>query len=91
MYKLLISEVAKRDLEKFTPDERLFIAKKLKYLAENFDRLRYTKKVEKLSGSKEFYRFVIARKIRAIFEVKEDKLILLILRIGRRKSIYREL
>jgi len=36
MYKLLISEVAEKDLEKFSVDERIFIAEKLKYLAENF-------------------------------------------------------
>jgi len=46
MYKLLFSEVAKRDLEKFTVDERNFIAEKLKYLAENFELLKRTKKIK---------------------------------------------
>ena len=91
MYKLLFSEVAKKDLEKFTIDERVFIAEKLKYLAENFELLKRTKKVRRLKGSKEFYRFVVARKIRAIFEVKNDRLIILILRVGKRKSIYKDL
>ena len=89
MYKLLFSEVAKKDLEKFTPDERVFIAEKLKYLSENFELLKKTKKVRKLKGSNKFYRFVIARKIRAIFEVKDKKLIILILRVGKRKDVYR--
>jgi len=88
MYKLLISEVAEKDLEEFTTDERIFIAEKLKYLAENFEILKRTKKVKKLQGYESYYRFVISRKIRAIFEVDGDKLILLILRIGKRKNIY---
>lgn len=91
MYKLLLSEVAKRDLEKFTPDERVFIAEKLKYLSENFELLRKTKKVRKLKGSDRFYRFIIARKIRAIFEVNNRQLVILILRVGKRKNVYRNL
>jgi len=91
MYKLLLSEVAKRDLEKFTPDERVFIAEKLKYLSENFELLRKTKKVRKLKGSDRFYRFIIARKIRAIFEVNNRQLVILILRVGKRKNVYRDL
>ena len=91
MYKLLLSEVAKRDLEKFTPDERVFIAEKLKYLSENFELLRKTKKVRKLKGSDRFYRFIIARKIRAIFEVNNSQLVILILRVGKRKNVYRNL
>ncbi len=91
MYKLLISEVAKKDLKRFPADERILIAEKLKYLAKNFELLVKTKKVKRLKGSKKFYRFVIARRIRAIFEVRNDKLIILILRIGKRKNIYNEL
>ncbi|MDQ7056044.1 MAG: hypothetical protein Q9M89_06090 [Persephonella sp.] len=34
---------------------------------------------------------MISRKIRAIFEVEDDKLIILILRVGRRKDIYKDL
>ena len=91
MYKLLLTEVAKRDLEKFTPDERVFIAEKLKYLSENFELLKKTKKVRKLKGSDKFYRFIIARKIRAIFEVNNRQLVILILRVGKRKNVYKDL
>jgi len=34
------------------------------------------------------YRLIIARRIRAIFEVDNGKLILLVLKIGRRKDIH---
>jgi len=91
MYELLISEVAEEDLKKFPTDERIFIAEKLKYLAENFDVLKRTKKVKKLKGYEKYYRFIISRKIRAIFEVENDKLIILILRVGKRKDIYKNL
>ncbi len=91
MYKLLISEVAEKDLEKFSVDERIFIAEKLKYLAKSFEVLKRTKKVKKLQGYDKYYRYVISRKIRAIFEVEGDKLIILILRIGKRRDIYKDL
>ncbi|SNZ06960.1 mRNA interferase RelE/StbE [Persephonella hydrogeniphila] len=91
MYELLISEVAEENLKKFPIDERVFIAERLKYLAENFDILKRTKKVKSLQGYEKYYRFVISRKIRAIFEVENDKLIILILRIGKRKNIYKNL
>ena len=91
MYKLKISEVAEKDLEKFSVDERVFIAEKLKYLAENFEILKRTKKVKKLQGYDRYYRYVISRKIRAIFEVEGNKLIILILRVGKRKDIYKDL
>ncbi len=90
MYKLLLSEVARKDLEKFAPDERVFIAEKLKYLSENFELLKKTKKVRKLKGSDKFYRFIIARKIRAIFEINDRQLVILILRVGKRKNVYRD-
>jgi mRNA interferase RelE/StbE len=88
--KLIYSEEAVENLRRFDPVERQLIAKKLRYLAENFEALRRTKKVRELRGTHypDQYRFVIARKIRAIFRVDGDRLVLLILRIGRRKDVY---
>ncbi|MCK5681989.1 hypothetical protein KAI46_14375 [bacterium] len=34
------------------------------------------------------FRYIIARKIRAIFRIEDDVLVMLILRVGRRKNIY---
>ncbi len=88
--KLYYSEEAVANLRQFDAVERRLIAKKLRYLAENFEVLRRGKKIRELKGT-EFpnqYRYVIARKIRAIFRVEEDRVVLLILRIGRRKDIY---
>jgi len=88
--KLYYSEEVLENLRRFDAVERRLIAKKLRYLAENFEVLRRGKKIRELKGT-EFpnqYRYVIARKIRAIFRVEEDRVVLLILRIGRRKDIY---
>ena len=89
MYKLKFSETAVKNLEKFNKADQTLIAKKLIYLSENFEILKKSKKITELKGNSTYYRFVIARKIRAIFEVNNDELILLILKIGKRKSIYK--
>jgi mRNA interferase RelE/StbE len=84
------SEKSVKDLKSFSPPERTLIVKKLHYLAENFEILRESKKVRELKGS-EFenqYRFTVAKKIRVLFRIENDVLILLVLRVGFRKSIY---
>ena len=90
MYKLKFSEKAVNDLKNFDIQDRPLIAKKLCYLAENFDLLKKTDKVKELKGTKYSgqYRFKIARKIRAIFRVINNEVVILVLRIGKRKNIY---
>ena len=89
MYKLELTDIAVKNLKDFNHAEQQLIAKKLRYFAENFEILKESKKVTELKGTDyKHYRFVIARKIRAIFEVKNERLILLVLRIGRRKDVY---
>ncbi|QFR50301.1 plasmid stabilization protein [Sulfurimonas lithotrophica] len=84
------SEKSLKDLKSFSHPDRILIVKKIHYLAENFDALKTSKKVTELKGS-EFenqYRFVVAKKIRVLFRIEEDEIILLVLRVGFRKSIY---
>ncbi|NOR54937.1 MAG: plasmid stabilization protein [Sulfurovum sp.] len=89
MHKLKLTDEAISNLEKFNHAEQQLIAKKLRYLEENFEALKTTKKVTELKGTEyKHYRFVIARRIRAIFEIDNGKLILLVLKIGRRKEVY---
>jgi len=89
MLRLKLTETAKKGLLRFNHPEQKMIAKKLRYLAENFSELKRGKKVTELKGSEgRHYRYVIARRIRAIFEVREGEMILLVLKIGRRKDIY---
>ncbi len=84
------SDQAFKDLRDFDQVERVLIAKKIEYLAENFDDLKNGKKITELKGSKYGgqYRYVIARKIRALFRIEDEELLLLVLRIGKRKDIY---
>jgi len=89
VYRLQLTETAVKDIKDFNLPEQQMIAKKLLYLEENFDALKSTKKITELKGTDfKHYRFVIARRIRAIFEVKNEELILLVLKVGRRKDIY---
>ena len=89
MYKLNLTSTAVKNLKDFNHAEGQLIAKKLRYLSENFDALSKSKKVTQLKGTEfKHYRFVIARRIRAIFEINDDgEMILLILKIGRRKGV----
>ncbi len=89
MYKLQLTDIAVKNLKDFNHAEQQLIAKKLRYLAQNFETLKSGKKVTELKGTKyNHYRFVIARKIRAIFEVQDGSLVLLVLRVGKRKDVY---
>ncbi len=84
------SDKSLKDLKSFSSPDRELIVKKLHYLAQNFELLKESKKVRELKGS-EFssqYRFTVARKIRVLFRVEEEDIILLVLRVGFRKSIY---
>lgn len=84
------SQKSVKDLKSFSHPDRILIAKKIHYLAENFELLKSSKKVTELKGS-EFenpYRFVIAKKIRVLFRIEDNEIILLVLRVGFRKSVY---
>lgn len=84
------SEKSVKDLKTFSSPDRILIVKKLHYLADNFEVLKDSKKVRELKGS-EFqsqYRFTVARKIRVLFRIEDGNIVLLVLRVGFRKSIY---
>ncbi len=84
------SEKSVKDLKSFTPPDRLLVVKKLHYLADNFEILKESKKVRELKGSQftSQYRFTVAKKIRVLFRIEGENIILLVLRIGFRKNIY---
>lgn len=84
------SQKSIKDLKSFSHPDRTLIIKKIHYLAENFEALKDSKKVTELKGSefKNQYRFVVAKKIRVLFRIENDEIILLVLRVGARKSIY---
>jgi mRNA interferase RelE/StbE len=88
--KVKYSDQSVKDLKTFNSADRTLIAKKLHYLADNFEVLKASKKVRELKGS-QFdgqYRYTIARKIRAIFRIDNGEIVMLVLRIGMRKDVY---
>ena len=82
--------MAIKDLAGFNAADRVLIARRIHYLADNFAQIRRSKKVHELKGTKYSgqYRYTIARKIRAIFRIEGDAIVMLILRVGLRKNIY---
>ncbi len=89
MYRLQLTDTAIKNLRDFNSAEQQLISKKLLYLEENFEVLKSSKKITELKGTGyKHYRFIIARRIRAIFEVQNEQLVLLVLKIGKRKDIY---
>ena len=84
------SEKSLKDLKSFSYPDRLLIVKKIHYLADNFEVLKSSKKVTELKGCKfkSQYRFIVAKKIRILFTIQDNDIILLILRVGFRKNIY---
>jgi len=88
--KLKYSEKSLKDLKGFDRPDQMLIAKKINYLCENYEALKSSKKVTELKGTqfKNQYRFVIARKIRVLFRIEDDEIVLLVLRVGARKNIY---
>lgn len=84
------SDKSVKDLKSFTQPDKILIVKKLHYLADNFEILKESKKIRELKGSefKSQYRFTVAKKIRVLFRVEGENIILLVLRVGFRKDIY---
>jgi len=87
--KVEYSKIAIDNLLEFNQVDRKLIIKKIEYLVDNFEILKKSKKIRELKGEyKGKYRFVVARKIRVIFQVRDNQCIILILRVGKRKDIY---
>jgi len=90
--KLKYSDKALKDLKNFSQPDKILIAKKIEYLCKNFELLKQSKKVTQLKGTlyENQYRFVVARKIRVLFQIIDNEIVLLVLRVGQRKSIYED-
>ena len=84
------SEKSLKDLKSFAHPDRVLIVKKIHYLADKFALLKSSKKITQLKGCKfeSQYRFVIVKKIRVLFRVENEEILLLVLRVGNRKNRY---
>jgi mRNA interferase RelE/StbE len=86
MYKLRFLGKALQDLKRIDRAHQKIIKEKLLILAENPDALKNN--IKKLSATDEdLFRLRIGS-YRAIFQKKENELLILVIRIGHRKKIY---
>jgi len=83
-YELEYSEIALEELERLEKDTQ----ERVVYSLERI-RIRPYPHIKRLVGCP-YFSFRIG-KLRAILEIKEDKLLILVMRIGHRKNIYKEL
>ena len=84
-YTIVFTKTALKMLKKIDYPLQKLIKMKLTLLQNNFE--SFSQNLKPLKGKKDFYRFRVAN-YRVIFEKKNEKLILLIIRIGHRKEVY---
>lgn len=87
MYKLEYEKRVKKDLKKLDVQTLTGIKKELEELAKNPDN---KSNVVKLQGNNPFYRLRVGD-YRIIFERLNDRLVILVIRVGHRKEIYKKL
>ncbi len=84
MYKLEIKDVAEKSLSKIPQPYRERIKKKIYSLADN----PFPPDSKKLKESDNLRRVRVGQ-YRVIYEVKKDEILVLIVKIGHRKDVYR--
>lgn len=82
------TQEASNFLESLNKKEYEKVKNKLLYLCSNYEVLKTSKNITSLVGFSNVYRYKISDNIRAIFEIKDDKITILILKISYRKDIY---
>jgi len=93
-YNLEFDKKASKDILSLDRKTRDFILGELEFFINNFDEnyekeLMKTSKIKSLKGQfKGLYRLRL-RTYRVIYEKKNDKLVILVLRVSHRKDIYR--
>ncbi len=82
-YSIEISRTAEKQLKKLDPDDRLCVAKAMVALADP-----HPQGSRKLTGYDDVFRIRVGR-YRVLYSVTGKKLIIIILKIGHRKDVYR--
>jgi len=93
MYSLEFHRKAKKELDKFSFDIKLFIVQELGEFIKNFsdeyeDSLIKRGKIKHLKGEYSGYYRLKLRTYRVIYEKIDNKLIIHVLRIAHRKEVY---
>ncbi len=86
MYKLFFEKEAKKDFEKLPKPAQKIIREKLKILSQNPQLLGNN--IKPLKGKYKGLKRLRVGKYRVVFEERENKLIILIIRIAHRGEIY---
>jgi len=85
-YKIEVKKSAAKDLKKIPKADRKRIVDKIDSLAENPP----LKETTKMKGNNPFHKIRVGD-YRIVYEIQEDVLLILIIKIGHRKDIYRNL
>lgn len=83
-YSIRFAESAARSLKKLPASPRVRIAARIEALADN----PYPPGTRKMAGEEHAYRICIGD-YRVVYDVLEDAIVVLVLRIGHRKDVYR--
>jgi len=86
MYALKFLEKARDDLKKIDKAHQIIIKEKLLILAKDPRVLKNN--IKKLKGTKESYYRLRVGNYRVIFKKEEERLIIIVVRIGHRKEVY---
>jgi mRNA interferase RelE/StbE len=86
IYRIEIQRSAAKALKKIPKTDRKRIAEKINNLAESPPNPNATK----MKGNNPFHK-IRAGDYRIVYEIQEDVLLILVVKIGHRKSIYRNL
>lgn len=82
-YSIVFTESADKQLKKLSASVQRLVVDKIKKLDIN----QPNNNIKKLVGSLDFYRLRVGD-YRVIYQIKHDKLIVLIVKVGHRKNIY---
>ena len=85
-YRIEVKRSAAKALKKIPKPDRRRISEKIDSLAEELPSLEITK----LKGDKPFHRIRVGD-YRIIYEIQDEVLVILIVKVGHRKDIYRNL
>lgn len=83
-YQIQFSRPAQKQLKQLTPELQQRIAQKLTELAQN----PRQPGSEKLKGQEEVYRIRVGQ-YRILYEIQDQQLIVLVIKIGHRRDVYR--
>ena len=86
MYRLVFLGSAVRDLQKIDPARQRIIKAKFLILAENPAALK--NQIKRLGGAQEALFRLRVGSYRVVFKKEENKLVILVIRIGHRKYVY---